>query len=120
MRWERPGAGTVADRAGPAAAFALAGAARGARNAHVHAAVAHDRRLHIARPKPGNPDSGGQLAAGIAHTARPGDCSRLEQVTGWTHLVGQIPDADLTLHARELAGLFEAALVCTGTDVASS
>ena len=30
------------------------------------------------------------------------------------------PDADLTRRARELAGFFGAALMCTGTDAASS
>ena len=140
------GAGIVADRAGPAAAFALAGGAGALalltsmlRSRTIGASTSRGR-------KPAAPIATGSSAAGKADTARRGDCSRLEQVTDAAHRVGQIPDvdsgiaatvvhraveavplllrdrpdADLTRHARELTGFFEAAPMCTDTDADSA
>ena len=110
------GAGMVADRAGPAAAFALAGAAGALamltcmlRSRTIGAPTSRGRN-------PAAPIAADSSVAAIAHTARPGDCP----VEAVPLLLRDRPDADLTRHARELAGFSEAALVCTGTDVASS
>ena len=54
------GAGIVADRAGPGSSIRPRRRRRRTRLAHQHAAVAHDRRLHVAQPETGNPDSGRQ------------------------------------------------------------
>jgi predicted MFS family arabinose efflux permease len=140
------GAGIVADRAGPAAAFALAGAAGALalltsmlRSRTMGASTSPSR-------KPAAPIAAGSPAAGKARTGRRGDCSRPEQVTEGARRAGQVPDVDsriaatvvhraveavplllrdrpdagLTHRARELAGFFGAAFICTGTDAASS
>jgi predicted MFS family arabinose efflux permease len=140
------GAGIVADRAGPAAAFALAG---GAGALALLTSMLRSRTIGASTSpgrKPAAPIAAGSPAAGKARTGRRGDCSRPEQVTEGARRAGQIPDVDsriaatvahraveavplllrdrpdagLTRHARELAGFFEAALMCTGTDAASS
>jgi len=140
------GAGIVADRAGPSAAFALAGGAGALalltsmlRSRTIGASTSRGR-------KPAAPTAPGSSAAGKAHTGRRGDRSGLEPVTERARCAGQIPDvdswmaataehraveavplplgarsdADLTRHARELTGFFEAALTCTDTDTASA
>ena len=140
------GAGIVADRAGPAAAFALAG---GAGALALLTSMLRSRTIGASTSpgrKPAAPIAAGSPAAGKARTRRRGDCSRPEQVTEGALRAGQIPDVDsriaatvahraveavplllrdrpdasLTRRARELAGFFEAALMCTGTDAASS
>jgi predicted MFS family arabinose efflux permease len=140
------GAGIVADRAGPAAAFALAG---GAGALALLTSMLRSRTIGASTSpgrKPAAPIAAGSPAAGIARTGRRGDCSRPEQVTEGALRAGQVPDVDsriaatvahraveavplllrdhpdagLTRRARELAGFFGAALMCTGTDAASS
>jgi hypothetical protein len=136
------GAGIVADRAGPAAAFALAG---GAGVLALLTSMLRSRTIGASTSrgrKPAAPIATGSSAAGKAHTGRREDCSRLDQVTDAAHRVGQIPDvdsriaatvvhravetvplllrdrpdADLTRHARELTGFSEAALMSIDTD----
>jgi hypothetical protein len=52
------------------------------------------------------PDADSRIAATVVH--RPVEAVPL--------LLRDRPDADLTRHARELTGFFEAALMCTDTD----
>jgi MFS family permease len=136
------GAGILTDRAGPAAAFALAGGAGALamltcmlRSRTIGASTSRGR-------KPAAPVATGSPATGKADSGRREDCSRLEQVSDAAHRAGQIPDvdsriagtvvhrpaeavplllrdrpdADLTHRARELTGSFEAALMGTDTD----
>jgi hypothetical protein len=74
------GAGIVADRAGPAAAFALAG---GAGALALLTSMLRSRTIGASTsgaPKPAAPIATGSSAAGKAHTGRRGDCPRSEQV----------------------------------------
>ena len=101
------GAGIVADRAGPAAAFALAG---GAGVLALLTSMLRSRTIGASSSRGRTPAriAAGSSAAGKANTDRRGDWSRLEQVTDAARRGGQIPDADSRIAATVAHGAAEA------------
>jgi MFS family permease len=110
------GAGIVADHAGPAAAFALAG---GAGALAMLTSMLRSRTIGASRPEQvtGRARRAGQIPAVDSRIAATVVHHAVEAVP---LLLRDRPDAGPTRRARELAGLSGGALMCTGTDAASS